>query len=68
MGCVATDMEAYALYCNAAFLGRRALAMFAVSDLRLKGLHMDPADRERSLDSMIEVALETVRRIRAAEA
>lgn len=68
MGCVATDMEAYALYCNAAFLGRRALAMFAVSDLRLKGLHMDPADRERSLDSMIEVALETVRRVRAEKA
>lgn len=67
MGCVATDMEAYALYCNAAFLGRRALAMFTVSDLRLKGLHMDPADRERSLDAMIETALDTVRRVRAAE-
>ncbi len=64
MGILATDMEAYALYCNAAWLGGRALAMFAVSDLRLKGLHMDPAARERSLDSMIEVALETVRRSR----
>ncbi len=61
MGIVATDMEAYALYCNAAWLGKKALAMFAVSDLRLKGLHMETAERERSLDSMIEVALETLR-------
>lgn len=67
MGCLATDMEAYALYCNAAYLGRRALAMFTVSDLRVRNLHMDPKDRERSLDAMIEVALETVRRTREAE-
>ena len=60
MGCVATDMEAYALYCNAARLGRRALAMFTVSDLRLKGEHMAVEDRERSLSDMIEIALETV--------
>lgn len=60
MGIVATDMEAYSLYCNAAWLGGKALAMFAVSDLRLKGLHMSTAERERSLDAMIEVALDTV--------
>lgn len=60
MGIVATDMEAYALYCNAVRLGGKALAMFSVSDLRLKGLHMAVEDRERSLDAMIEVALETV--------
>ncbi len=60
MGVVATDMEAYALYCNAAAAGRRALAMFAVSDLRLKGLHMPVEERERALDAMIEVALESL--------
>lgn len=60
MGIIATDMEAYALYCNAAWLGKRALAMFTVSDLRLKGLHMEPQERERSLDAMIEVALDTL--------
>lgn len=60
MGIVATDMEAYSLYCNAAWLGGKALAMFAVSDLRLKGLHLSTAERERSLDAMIEVALDTV--------
>ncbi|OHD17322.1 MAG: hypothetical protein A2Y38_15245 [Spirochaetes bacterium GWB1_59_5] len=60
MGIVATDMEAYSLYCNAAWLGGKALAMFAVSDLRLKGLHMSSTERERSLDAMIEVALDTV--------
>ncbi len=60
MGIIATDMEAYSLYCNAAWLGGKALAMFAVSDLRLKGLHMSSTERERSLDAMIEVALDTV--------
>ena len=60
MGIIATDMEAYSLYCNAAFLGKKALAMFSVSDLRLKGLHMGTEERECSLDSMIEVALETL--------
>jgi purine-nucleoside phosphorylase len=60
MGVVATDMEAYALYCNAARLKRKALAMFTVSDLRLKDEHMAVEDRERSLSDMIEVALETV--------
>jgi purine-nucleoside phosphorylase len=62
MGILATDMEAYALYCNAAWLGKKALAMFTVSDLRIKGLHMAPEERERSLDSMIELALETLLR------
>lgn len=60
MGIVATDMEAFALYCNAAKLGRKALALFTVSDLRLKNEHMTVEDRERSLSAMIEVALETV--------
>jgi purine-nucleoside phosphorylase len=60
MGIVATDMEAYALYCNAAKLKRKALAMFTVSDLRLKNEHMAVKDRERSLSDMVEVALETI--------
>jgi len=60
MGIVATDMEAYALYCNAAAAKKRALAMFAVSDLRLKGEHMGVDERERALDAMIEVALESL--------
>jgi purine-nucleoside phosphorylase len=67
LGIVATDMEAYSLYCNAAWLGGKALAMFSVSDLRLKGLHMSPTERERSLDSMIEVALETVARTQTGQ-
>ncbi|HET7838294.1 MAG TPA: purine-nucleoside phosphorylase [Rectinemataceae bacterium] len=60
MGIVAGDMEAYALYCNAASLGKKALAMFTVSDLRLKDLHMSVEEREKALGSMIEVALESL--------
>ena len=60
MGIIATDMEAYALYCNAAKLKAKALAMFTVSDLRLKGEHMSTEEREKSLSGMIEVALDAV--------
>ncbi len=60
MGIVATDMEAYSLYCIAASLGKKALAMFSVSDHREKDLHLSVADRETALDGMIEVALESL--------
>jgi purine-nucleoside phosphorylase len=59
MGIVGSDMEAYSLYCNAASLGRKALAMFTVSDHRGKDLHMSVEEREVALDAIIEVALET---------
>jgi purine-nucleoside phosphorylase len=60
MGIVATEMESYALYCNASALGKRALAMFTVSGLRLKDKYMGPGEKERSLDAMIAVALDSL--------
>ena len=58
MGCAATDMESYALYCNAAWLGKRALAMFTCSDSNVTRHEMSPEERQTSLDRMIEIALE----------
>lgn len=57
MGCLATDMESYALYCNAAWLRRRALAMFTCSDNNVTGRSMSPEQRQNGLDLMVEVAL-----------
>ena len=58
MGCAATDMECYALYCNAAWLGKKALAMFTCSDSNISRKEMSPAERQTALTSMFEVALD----------
>jgi purine-nucleoside phosphorylase len=58
MGCAATDMECYALYCNAAWLGKKALAMFTCSDSNVSRKEMSAAERQLSLSSMFEVALD----------
>jgi purine-nucleoside phosphorylase len=57
MGCAATDMESYALYCNASYLGRKALAMFTCSDSNVTHRAMSPEERQTALGNMFEVAL-----------
>lgn len=58
-GVLAFEMEAAALFANAAQAGKKAMAVFTVSNNILKGSEMDPADRERSLSDMVSLALET---------
>lgn len=58
MGCAATDMECYALYCNAAYLGKKALTILTCSDSNVTRREMSPKERQDSLDAMIGVALE----------
>ena len=58
MGCAATDMESFALYCNAAYLGKKALAMFTCSDSNVSRAEMSPDERQTALDHMFDVALE----------
>jgi purine-nucleoside phosphorylase len=60
MGCAATDMECFALYCNAAWMGRRALTILTCSDSPISGKEMTPAERQTALDAMFEVALALV--------
>lgn len=57
MGCAATDMESFALYCNAAYLGKKALAMFTCSDSNLTHGEMSPEERQGALGNMFEVSL-----------
>ncbi len=59
MGVLASEMESYALYCNAAAGGAKALAMFTVSDSIVNGEAMSAIDRQTSFTNMMAVALET---------
>lgn len=58
MGVLAVEMESAALYMNAARLKKRALSVLTVSDNLETGEELSAAERERSLDEMIRLALE----------
>ena len=58
MGCLAAEMESYALYCNAAAAGVNALAIFTVSDSLVTGESTGPEERQNNFTNMMEVALE----------
>ena len=57
--CQAVEMEAFALFANAAELGKMAATLLTISDVIPTGDHISPADRERSLNPMITLALES---------
>lgn len=60
MGCAATDMECFALYCNAAYLKKKALTLLTCSDSNISRKEMTPEERQTSLNSMFDVALDLV--------
>lgn len=57
MGVLCVDMEAAALYANAAYSGRSALALLTVSDQLVTGEAMTSEQRQNALSDMIELAL-----------
>ncbi len=59
MGVLAAEMESYALYCNAAWGGVKALGIFTVSDSMVSGEEMSAEARQTSFTNMMTVALET---------
>lgn len=59
MGLLASEMESYALYCNAAVAGVHALSILTVSDLLFSGKSMSADERERGFKDMMEVSLNT---------
>lgn len=63
MGVLAIEMEAAALYMNAARHHKRALAICTVSDHILTGAATTAQERERSFTDMMLLALETARRL-----
>ncbi len=63
MGVLGVEMEAAGLYMNAAYLGKRALAICTVSDHIIRGEALDADQRQTSFTEMMTVALETAVRM-----
>ena len=59
MHLLAVEMEAAALYCNAARLGKKALCILTISDHLYSGKELSAQERQTGFGQMIEVALET---------
>ncbi|MBR2650933.1 MAG: purine-nucleoside phosphorylase [Clostridia bacterium] len=63
MGVLGVEMEAAALYMNAAAAGKRALAICTVSDHILRGEALDSDARQTSFTDMMKIALEVAIKI-----
>lgn len=59
MHVLAVEMEAAALYCNAARLGKKALCILTISDHLYSGKELSAAERQTGFGQMMEIALET---------
>ena len=59
MGVLAVEMEAAALYMNAARAGKKALCICTISDSLVTGESLDADERQNSFTQMIKIALET---------
>ena len=57
MGVLAVEMEAAALYMNAARANKRALCLLTISDLPLKGESLSAEERQTSFTQMMEITL-----------
>jgi purine-nucleoside phosphorylase len=63
MGVLGVEMEAAALYMNAAFAKKHALAICTVSDHLITGEALDSDARQNSFTDMMEIALRTAIRL-----
>jgi purine-nucleoside phosphorylase len=64
MGALAQDMETYALYCNAAWTGKKALSILTMTDNLVTEESFKDEERMPGMGRMIEVALEVARGVR----
>ena len=62
-GVLAVEMEAAALYMNAARAGKNALAICTVSDHLITGEVTTAEERQNTFTAMMETALETAFRV-----
>ena len=65
MGVLAIEMEAAGLYMTAARAGKNALTICTVSNHIVRGEELTSEDREKTITDMVELALETTRRVTA---
>ena len=59
MGVLAIEMEAAALYCNAAYTKKRGLAICSISDNIVTGEELSPEALQTGFTNMMKLALET---------
>lgn len=57
--CIAVEMEAFSLFANARFLGKKAASLLTISDVIPLGTEISPDQREKALIPMIELALDS---------
>ena len=57
-GVLAVEMESYALYINAEYLGKKAMTMLTVTDHFIKEGRLTPEQRQSGLRNMVESAIE----------
>ncbi len=60
MGVLGVEMESYALYCNAAYLHKKALTILTVSDSFISKKETTAKEREKSFTQMMEIALDLI--------
>ena len=65
MGVLAIEMEAAALYCNAAYTKKRGLSICSVSDNIVTGEELSPEARQTGFTTMMRLALETAAKMAA---
>lgn len=58
MGAMAVEMEAAGLYCTAAYLGKRALAICSISDNLITGEELSSDERQTTFTNMMKIGLE----------
>lgn len=58
LGVLCVEMEAYALYLNAAASGKNALALLTISDSLVTGESLPAGERQNTFTRMMEIALE----------
>ena len=58
-GCVAVEMESFALFANARKLGKKAACILTVSDSLITHEETTSEERQTSFNKMMEIALET---------
>ena len=63
LGVLAVEMEAAALFMNAARAGKKALAMCTISDHLLRHEGLTAEERETSFTQMMEIALDTAKQL-----
>ena len=57
-GCVAVEMESFALFANAAVLGRNAACLLTISDSFVEDAVTTPEERQNNFTQMMQIALD----------